>query len=140
MEYIWLSAFVILLIIEAMTISFIAVWFAIGAFVSYLLSFVVSSFVVQLIVFGVVSTTLFIYINPKIMKYTKVKRVRTNSDKLIGKEAIVNIEINPINGTGQVTVDGKVWSAKSEGGIVIEENKMVTIVNIQGAKLVVKTK
>ena len=40
--------------------------------------------------------------------------------------------------TGEVTLNGMDWTARSEDGSVIEEGKRVTVVSVQGVKLIVK--
>ena len=65
----------------------------------------------------------------------------TNANAIIGKKALVIKQINSIKGTGQIKVNGEVWSAKSSDDNIIEEGEYVTILNINGVKAVVeKTK
>ena len=61
----------------------------------------------------------------------------TNSDRVIGKEAIVLTEIDPCEGTGTVKVLGQIWSAVSDDDGVIAAGERVTVCAITGVKLVV---
>ena len=47
-------------------------------------------------------------------------------------------EIHPTNGTGQIKVDGEVWSAKSISNDIISEGELITILKIDGVKAVVQ--
>ena len=54
----------------------------------------------------------------------------------IGQEAVVLEAIDNIKGKGAVKLLGKVWSAVSADGSVINENELVTVQEIRGVKLV----
>ena len=69
-----------------------------------------------------------------------IKKTSTNVDTLIGKQAIVTEKIDNLAGTGQVKIDGNLWTARSEGGFIIAEREVVEIVKISGVKLIVKMK
>ena len=62
----------------------------------------------------------------------------TNSDRIIGKEAVVTEEIDNIKGKGQIKVLGSIWSAISEDQSVIPEGSMVEVCEIRGVRAVVK--
>lgn len=76
---------------------------------------------------------------PLVKKYIHPKMQRTNADKVIGQIGIVCQDIDNINATGQVKVDGKVWSARSIDNQIITENSEVIIEKIEGVKLIVKS-
>ena len=66
--------------------------------------------------------------------------VPTNVYSVIGKKANVIVEINGEKSTGQVKVDGDVWSAKTEEfNAIIPVGTIVEIVRVDGVKVVVKT-
>ena len=56
---------------------------------------------------------------------------------VIGKEAHVTEDIDNLMGTGAVKCLGKEWSARSENGEVIAKGEIVTVVKIEGVKLIV---
>ena len=63
----------------------------------------------------------------------------TNADMLVGKECLVKETIRNLQGTGAVSVDGKVWTARTEDdSIVMEEKTLARVVRIEGVKLIVK--
>ena len=74
---------------------------------------------------------------PLCKKLRVQKNEPTNADRVIGQTGIVTEEINPIDGLGEVKVDGKRWSAKSSDGKIIPEGTIVKIEEISGVKLIV---
>ena len=66
--------------------------------------------------------------------------MKTNVEDLKGKQAIVTSEINNLMGVGQVIVGGQEWSARNVvENEVIPEGMVVTIEQIKGVKLIVKS-
>lgn len=63
--------------------------------------------------------------------------LKTNVYALQGKKAVVTQKINPAT-TGQIKVDGQVWSAKSFHNQSHMPGDMVEIVSIQGCHAMVK--
>ena len=131
----WLSLFIVLLIIEFMTINLVTVWFAIGALFACVASFITNNMVIQTCVFFTVSIASLIITRPIAKKYLSTKKVKMNYDKAIGMIGIVTKEIKPLE-NGEVKVDGKYWTAKSDE--IIEVGSKVEILSIEGVKLIVK--
>ena len=135
----WLIAAGIFFIIEMATIGFLVFWLGIGSLLAMVTSFLTDNILIQFIVFVITSTLLLIFTRPLVNKFIKVpKEVKTNAYSIIGKKAIVMSKINNIEGTGQIKIDGEVWSAKSSTDEDIPENTEVEILEIDGVKAVVK--
>ena len=132
----WLAVAVILLVIEAVTINLVTIWFGIGALCAMVVSIFVDSFFISFAVFVVASFRLLMITKPMCKKI--IKKVPTNVDRLIGQTALVTQEIDPVLGAGQVSVKGVVWSAKTEGDQKIVKDTIVEVTEISGVKLVVK--
>lgn len=137
MWQVWLILAGVFIIIEMATVGFFIFWLAIASLVTMLVSFFVDNLVIQLAVFVITSTILFLTTKPLVDKYFNKKTIPTNTYKLINKKGIVKIDINNTAGTGQIKVDGEVWSAKSNNDLNIPAGTEVEIVNIDGVKLVV---
>lgn len=137
-EVLWIVVAVVCLIIEAATLGLTTIWFAAGAIIALVFAEFNTPLLVQVLVFLVSSSVILYFTRPIAQRVLKIGHTRTNADRLIGKIAIVTMEINPIEGLGQVKVAGKIWSAKSYDEQIIEENSKVEITEIQGVKLVVK--
>ena len=134
----WLMTFVVLLVIEIVTLGLTTVWFALGAIAAFLAAYVGASILVQIIVFLIISIVLLIVTRPIVMKHFNQKRERTNAESLIGQKAIVIETIDSIHGVGRVEVNGMEWSAKTDESDVIEKDTIVSIKGIQGVKLIVE--
>ena len=137
---IWLIVFVVMLIIEAATTALATVWFAAGALVAMIMDLCGAPHNLQIIVMAVVSVVTFIicmvWIKPKLESLRRANIQKTNADRIIGMEGVVIVPIDPIEGKGQVKVEGQVWSAKSKGAI--EEGIKVKIKAIEGVKVIVE--
>ena len=95
----------------------------------------------QLAIFIISSAILLALTFPLVRKRINVKRVATNNDLDIGQSASVIEEINHDKGTGRVTLNGVDWSAVPENeNDVIPKGSIVTVKEVQGAKLVVAVK
>ena len=136
---IWLIVFVVMLIIEAATTALATVWFAAGALVAMIMDLCGAPHNLQIIVMAAVSVVTFvicmIWIRPKLESLRRANVQRTNADRLIGMEGVVIVPVDPVEGKGQVKVEGQVWSAKAENSI--NEGTKVKIRAIEGVKLIV---
>ena len=139
MVFIWLGLTVLFAVIEIITVQLTTVWFATGAFAAMLLAICgVKSLSVQIPVFIVVSAAALIITRPLVKKFINRKIQPTNADMAIGKTAIVTVPVNNEDGTGEVKLNGTVWTARSENGIVIGNGKRVKVLRIEGVKLIVE--
>lgn len=133
----WAAALVFFLVLEAVTFQLVSIWLGLGALVSLLLAIFEVPFWVQLIVFVAVSAVALWATRPLVKKFLS-KKVPTNSELDIGKVAIVTETINNTLSKGRVKLNGTYWAAVSVEGDVIEEGSTVTVVEVDGAKLIVK--
>lgn len=135
----WLIVFAVLLVIEILTMGLTTIWFAGGAIVAFVLSYVGFGLPVQIIVFLLVSIALLILTRPIAMKFFNQERQKTNAESLIGQKAVVLERIDTLHGTGRAEVNGMEWSAKTDNPEeIIEVGEVVVIEGIQGVKLIVK--
>lgn len=135
--YIWLSLAVFFLIIESMTVEIISIYFTGGALVSMALSLFGVPLEWQILTFCVVSIILIIFTRPIVARYLKRNESKTNVDTLIGDVATVTKEILP-DERGEVKIKGQYWLAVSANNDIIELGSKVSILAIEGAKLIVK--
>jgi len=134
---IWLIASGIFFIVEMITTGFLVFWLGIGSLLAMLTSFITNSIIVQTIVFVVSSCILIPLTKPLADKFINKKTVPTNSYSLINKRGIVTVDINPIEGVGQVKVSGEIWSAKTDDESIIFQGTEIEVIKIDGVKLVV---
>ena len=136
---IWLIAFVILLVIEILTMGLTTIWFAGGALVAFVMSFLKVSVPIQILAFVIVSIALLILTRPIAVKFFNQKREKTNIDTLIGERAIVIEAIDTLHGKGRVEMNGMEWAAReAQAGCGIAVGDVVVVEAIQGVKLIVR--
>ena len=139
MTAVWLVAMIVLLIIEGIVPGLVSIWFAIGAFAAMISAILGAPLWLQVLWFFAVSILTLCLTRPFAKKYVNSRATPTNADMLIGKECVVTEEIDNVLGTGAVTVGGKVWTARTEEPYgKAETGKVMTVVRIDGVKLIVK--
>lgn len=137
--YFWLIVMIIFILFELATLGLTTIWFALGALVALAVAAVGGPFPLQIIVFAAVSLLMLFCVRKLAMQFFNKNREKTNADGLIGRKGIVTEEISNIHATGQVTVAGQEWTARSvEESVVYEEGTMVVIREIRGVKLIVE--
>ena len=138
MYIVWICAGIIFGVLEAVTVQLVSVWFVIGSCAALVSSLLGAKLYVQIIVFIVTSVLMLLITRPIVKKKLTVKVEPTNADRCIGLIATVIEDINNIDGTGLVKVDGKIWTARSLDSSIIEKGTKVIIEKIDGVKLIVK--
>ena len=134
----WLMAFIILVVMEFLTMGLMTIWFAIGALTAFFASLFGVSFWIQIILFLVVSLVVLVVYRPLAVKSVNSRRTKTNVDDLVGKEAKVTEKIDNLNQTGRVVLNGMDWSARTTIGGTIDVDTIVKVVEVQGVKLIVE--
>ena len=138
MWQIWLIIAGICLIAEMITVGFLVFWFAIGALITMILSFFIDNLVIQTTVFIISSTILIFATKPFVKKFeSSTPNMKTNVYSIIEKTGIVTQDINSIEGTGQIKVDGEIWSAIGENDSNIPKGTEVKVLEIKGVKAIV---
>lgn len=133
----WIIAMVVFLVIEAVTVGIVSVWFAIGALFAMVTAMLGANLWVQITVFLVVSAIALYFTRPLVKKFVNNKVEPTNADMLIGKECRVVETIDNLSGMGAVYVDGKTWTARTVDEEIIPEGQLVKAERIEGVKLIV---
>ena len=127
MEYLWILWIAVLIasiVLEAATADLVAIWFFPGALIAMILSFCGAPVAAQLPVFLGCGLLLIFCTRPFCRKFLKEKNAKTNTDTLIGGECLVTEEIDNLK----------------ERGEVIPAGALVTVLRIEGVKLIVKPK
>ena len=137
--YIWLIFIIALVAFEAITAQIVALWFIGGALAALLLAIFNVPFVFQAIAFVVVSIALLFLTKPLVKKINLKNDFKTNAEELTEEVGVV-VKSIPMDDIGEVKVKYQTWNAVSENNEPISEGKKVSIVRIEGNKLVVKEK
>ncbi|MBQ7504321.1 MAG: NfeD family protein [Ruminococcus sp.] len=136
--FVWIIFAVFMLVCEILTTQLVSIWFVLGGIAAAITCIFTDNLLIQTLVFVLVSLIALLATRPLVKKFLKNKKEPTNSDRLIGRVAIVTMDIVNQTGEGQVNVDGKIWSAKSSDGCEIKSGANVKITSIEGVKLVVE--
>ena len=137
-SFYWLIAVAVFLIIEITTLGLTTIWFAGGALIAFLASILGANYLIQFILFVVVSVILLCFTRPIAVRYFNNHRARTNYESIIGQTAKVTSRIDNFNQTGAAIVGGQDWTARAEqDDDIIEPGTQVKIVAIKGVKLIV---
>lgn len=134
---IWLGLFLIFLVAEVLTVGLISIWFAVGALISLLLSIVNVPMLVTIPIFVLTSIVTMLAIRPIAKKHFNKKTSKTNVEAMAGKTARVVERIDNAMGSGRAVLNGLEWMARSESGEVIETEAYVTVIRVEGVKLIV---
>lgn len=138
MEILWLALLIVFVIVEAATVSLVSVWFIGGAAAALIAALCGARLWLQVLLFFGVSIALLLCLRPLSKRLLKQKKVATNADSNIGKEAVVTEEIDNLQGKGAVKIAGVEWSARSVDGSVIEKDAVVLVERIEGVKVCVR--
>lgn len=138
--WVWLGVVVVATIVELLTLDMTSIWFAFSGIVALILSaFKNISWVIQLVVFVVLSAVMIIALRPICRKFfLRHMNEKTNVDSLIGKKVYM-LSTAKFGEMGSVKIADVIWSAIPEKEEeTIEEGKIVEIVAVNGNKLIVK--
>jgi membrane protein implicated in regulation of membrane protease activity len=137
----WLILFVILIVVEIITLGLTTIWFAGGALIAFVASVLGAPLWLQIVLFFLASFLLLFFTRPIAMKYLNTSRTKTNAESLIGKTAVVTIDIDNLKGEGSVIVEGQEWTARAvKDETIIQKEEHVIIKEIKGVKLIVDQK
>ena len=135
----WMVLLILCIGIEVLTLGLTTIWFAGGALVAIFANLLYAPIFVQIVLFFLVSLVLLFFTRPIAVKYFNRDRVKTNVESMVGRQAIVTEEIDNMKATGQVTVSGQEWTARSwDEGVKIPEGEIVAVKSISGVKLIVE--
>lgn len=140
LSIVWLIVLVVFALAEAATVSLVSIWFACGGLIAFLVSLFSDSLLLQCIVFLAVSALCLALVRPVARKHFSPHLHLTNADRLIGEEAVVTEAIDNLAASGQVKISGQTWTARSEREELIPVGETVTVLRIEGVKMIVQVK
>lgn len=140
MPYIWLVVIVLSIVIEAATAQLVSIWFVAGGLAALIAGMCDAAIWLQILLFLLVTGIALLATRPLVKRMMHFKRTETNADRYIGKEGVVTVPIDNIQGTGQVMVLGSHWTARSVDGTPIPAGADVIVNRIEGVKVLVSLK
>lgn len=136
--YVWVAVIIIGVAAEAFTLNLSAIWFAVGAVAALLAGSIGLNLSAQLVIFVLFSALLLGLARPFCRKFLRPKNEPTNADRIIGEPAIVVLEIDNMQETGEIKIFGQVWTARSADDTLIPKGAAVRVVAIRGVKAIVE--
>ncbi|NLA75562.1 MAG: NfeD family protein [Deltaproteobacteria bacterium] len=136
--WIWIAMAAVLLIAEIFTAGFFLIWFSVGAAGAGILAMLGVGTTAQLIVFILLSGTLFVFGRRFAERVTAQQPPGVGADRFIGLSGYVIEEIDNIAGKGRIMTGRDEWRAISDSGEKISINTTIEIIRVDGTKAVVK--
>ena len=133
----WLVLLIVFLVVEAVTVTLVSLWFAAGALAALLVSFFGAAIWLQVLIFLAVSAVALAALRPVARKYIRPKITATNVDAVIGSTGLVTVAVDNVTAAGQVKLGAMVWSARSTSGDPIPEGTLIRADRIEGVKVFV---
>lgn len=140
MIYVWLAVVCVSALIEAFTLQMAGIWFVVGGLVALIMAACGVALEWQIIACIAISLVLLLALRKLCMKFILRKtNEKTNVDALTGLEVKLRKDITE-DEMGEVKIGDVVWSAiAASEGTKIEKGTLVTVLKVQGNKLIVKT-
>jgi membrane protein implicated in regulation of membrane protease activity len=137
---VWIVVALALFGIEATTVSFVALYFGVGALVSAVAAALGANLAVQVLVFSVVSVAALLSTRGLVTRtLQRVPVVKSNVNALVGRRGIVTVPITSAAGRGQVRIGTEFWTARPyiEDSADIPEGTAVEVLAVEGVTALV---
>jgi membrane protein implicated in regulation of membrane protease activity len=135
----WAVIALLFLIAEIFVSGFVLMCFAAGAAAAAVVAFMGYDFLWQILAFIGVSLITLLFLRPIASRLTRAGGANTvGIDRVMGKKAVVLIDIDPLLALGRVRVDREEWQAISVDGSAIPAGSIVDVVDVDGTKLRVR--
>ncbi|MFI5086406.1 MAG: NfeD family protein [Actinomycetales bacterium] len=133
----WLLVFLVLAVIEMLTLDLFFIMMSVGALAAIASYFLAAPWWLQIIVFCVVALAMILFVRPIALNHLHKgpAEQRTNVDRLIGHAAVVVESVTAQSGL--VKIGGDTWSARTRGGSELAPGAPVQVVTIDGATAIV---
>ena len=136
--WIWAALALIFFIAEIFTAGFFLVCFGIGAAAAALLAAFGVDAIWQLVAFIAVSVVALAFLRPLAKRVSTQVANPGGIDRVMGKQAVVLEEIDPLAATGRVRIEREVWRADSIDGHRIAKDAVVKVMAVSGTRVLVR--
>ncbi len=139
--HVWMIIGIGFVIIEIFDPAFFFISLGIGGIITGLLAlipFVANNIPLQILSFAILSFISFLFMRKLGKKVLANPGSETNVNALIGKTAFVVKDIQQ-DGKGYVKIGGEEWSAVAEDNSFIARDSKVSIIGIDGNKVIVRS-
>ena len=133
----WLIAMVVFMAADAMTVTLVSIWFALGALGAIIVALLGGGLVLQVTVFLALAVILLFCLRGIVRRHFNPRLTRTNIDSVIGSTGVVTTPVNNIAALGQVQINGMEWTARSSDNRHIPAGTLVKVDKLEGVKVFV---
>lgn len=134
----WLVLFLGLAAVETLTLDLLFLMLSVGALAALVATFVGAGFVLQIVVFAVVSLLMILLVRPVAVRHLRKgpRDQLNNIDRLVGASAVA---LEPVTAhSGTVKIGGDTWTARSSDGAALPAGTRLSVARIDGATAVVE--
>lgn len=128
----WMIIIITAAIVEAVTLQLVTIWFVFGAIAALIAAGAGASFLMQMILFTIISALFLCITRPIIRKMGIFNTLPDNMDGEIGKIGTVIQDIDNQKNTGRVKIGGVYWKAKTIDNRQIPAGDSVRVEQISG--------
>lgn len=135
----WLCVMGVAMLIEMLTSSYITMWFAVGGLFAVFSNLLGFSWIVQLIVFLLVSVLLLLFARTLFVEFMETGKfhIRTLEEKMLSKQAVLTVDTTFEEGSA--FIDSKLMKAKTASeDEVLSKGTVVEVIAVEGGILVVR--
>lgn len=138
--YIYLILAVACFVGEVFTMEFSLTCLGIGMLGAGLISWLGFGLWAQVLTFTAVAALCWVGVRPFALRhlYDKSEHINTPAEEVIGKEALVEVAIDPVKNEGRVKVAGESWKATAETALPV--GTVCVVEKLDGVTLTVKQK
>lgn len=123
----WLILGIVFVIFEIITPTFFFFWFGLSAFITSIISIIISDKIITTTIFILISIILWLFSRKIVKKWQKpIDNRKFHLDNLIDKEGIALIDFDE-NNSGIVKILGEEWKAYSKEGKIKKGDKVVIL-------------
>jgi membrane protein implicated in regulation of membrane protease activity len=132
---IWAIAGVVCLVAELLTLTFVLVYFGVGALAAAAAALLGAPLALQVAVFAVVALGLLALTRQPLRRLVQPRELEaTNVHALIGRRGVVTIPISNDENTGQIRIGTEYWTARdvSDEAAPIAAGEHVEVLEVRG--------
>lgn len=133
--WVWALLALIFMVAEIFTAAFVIICFGIGAALAAVLAFMGFGIVWQMLAFIVGSAIAIVLSRPFANRISGQQANTVGIDRVLQKEAIVIVAIEPSKASGRVRVEREEWLADTVDGSMVPVGSKVKVVKVEGTRL-----